>query len=119
MRAWDLAATAEDEGGEPAYTAGVLMGKRKDGRYVVADVINRRLSASDVRKLITMTAAADEAKYGRVRVRLPQDPGQAGKEQAQSLDWMMTLRNSRSLCWKMTHRLLQAYLEQRVGAVSM
>ena len=84
MRAWDLAATAEDEGGEPAYTAGVLMGKRKDGRYVVADVINRRLSASDVRKLITMTAAADEAKYGRVRVRLPQDPGQAGKEQAQS-----------------------------------
>lgn len=84
VRAWDLAATAEDEGGEPAYTAGVLMGKRKDGRYVVADVINRRLSASDVRKLITMTAAADEAKYGRVRVRLPQDPGQAGKEQAQS-----------------------------------
>ena len=28
VRAWDLAATDADEGGDPAYTAGVLMGKR-------------------------------------------------------------------------------------------
>lgn len=83
-RAWDLAATSEDEDGNPAYTAGVLIGRRKIGRYIVADVINRRLSASDVRKLIKMTAQADKAAYGRVTVRLPQDPGQAGKEQAQS-----------------------------------
>ena len=83
-RGWDLAATSEDEDGDPAYTAGVLIGKRKNGRYVVADVINKRLSASDVRKLIKITAQADRAKYGRVIQRLPQDPGQAGKEQAQS-----------------------------------
>lgn len=83
-RAWDLAATAEDEEGNPAYTAGVLIGKRKNGRYIVADVINKRLSASDVRKLIYMTAQSDRATYGRVVQRLPQDPGQAGKEQAQS-----------------------------------
>ena len=31
-----------------------------------------------------MTAQADKAKYKRVIERLPQDPGQAGKEQAQS-----------------------------------
>ena len=31
VRCWDLAATSEDEGGDPAYTAGVLIGKRKDG----------------------------------------------------------------------------------------
>lgn len=49
-----------------------------------ADVINKRLSASDVRKLVLMTAQADRAAYGRVVQRLPQDPGQAGKEQAQS-----------------------------------
>ena len=84
VRAWDLAATAEDGKGEPAYTAGVLMGRRKNGRYVVADVINRRLGAADVRRLVRQTAAADCAKFGRVRIRLPQDPGQAGKEQAQS-----------------------------------
>lgn len=83
-RGWDLAATSEDEKGNPAYTAGVLIGKRRCGRYIVADVINRRLSASDVRKLVLMTAQADRAAYGRVVQRLPQDPGQAGKEQAQS-----------------------------------
>ena len=83
-RGWDLAATSEDEEGDPAYTAGVLIGKMKDGRFVIADVINKRLSASEVRKLIEMTCKADKAKYGRVIERLPQDPGQAGKEQAQS-----------------------------------
>ena len=51
---------------------------------MIADVINKRLSASKVRVLIKMTCAADKKKYGRVIERLPQDPGQAGKEQAQS-----------------------------------
>lgn len=83
-RGWDLAATSEDEDGDPAYTAGVLIGKRKSGRYIVADVINKRLAASDVRTIIKMTAQVDKAKYKRVIERLPQDPGQAGKEQAQS-----------------------------------
>ena len=79
-----MAATSEDEDGDPAYTAGVLIGKRRSGGYVVADVINKRLAASEVRILIKMTCAADKKKYGRVVERLPQDPGQAGKEQAQS-----------------------------------
>ena len=83
-RGWDLAATAEDENGDPAYTAGVLIGKRKNGRYIVADVINRRCGSAEVRELIKITCIADRAKYGRVLTRLPQDPGQAGKAQAQS-----------------------------------
>lgn len=83
-RGWDLAATSEDEKGDPAYTAGVLIGKRRNGRYIIADVVNRRLSAGDVRALIATVSASDKAKYGRVIERLPQDPGQAGKEQAQS-----------------------------------
>ena len=84
VRAWDLAATTTDENGEAAYTAGVLMGKRKNGRYVVADVINQQLSAEEVRRLIKNTAIADKAKYKRYKIRLPQDPGQAGKDQAQN-----------------------------------
>ncbi len=84
VRCWDLAASEKAEGGDPAYTAGVLIGKRSNGRYIVADVINRQMSASDVRKTILMTAQMDRSKYGNVRIRLPQDPGQAGKEQAQS-----------------------------------
>ena len=84
VRCWDLAATEKDEGGDPAYTAGVLMGKRANGRYVIANVVNKQMSASDVRQTIKHTAQMDMAQYKRVRVRLPQDPGQAGKEQAQS-----------------------------------
>lgn len=84
VRCWDLAATEKEDNGDPAYTAGVLMGKRKNGRYVVADVINKQMSASDVRKTIKLTAQADRAAYKRVRIRLPKDPGQAGKEQAES-----------------------------------
>lgn len=83
-RAWDLAATSEDEGGEPAYTAGVLMGKRRDGTYVIADVINVRMSANEVRQLIRHTAETDRAKHKVVHTRLPKDPGQAGKDQAQN-----------------------------------
>lgn len=84
VRCWDLAATTEDENGNAAYTAGVLIGKRRNGRYVVADVINRQMSASEVRDTIMHTAQQDRAKYKRVRIRIPQDPGQAGKAQAQS-----------------------------------
>lgn len=84
VRCWDLAASEKTESGDPAYTAGVLIGKRSDGRYIVADVINRQMSAADVRKTILMTAQMDRNRYGDVRIRLPQDPGQAGKEQAQS-----------------------------------
>ncbi len=105
VRAWDLAATAPGEDDESdgmpqamrynsrkddsAYTAGVLLGKRKDGRIFVADVINVRENGADVRKLILNTAASDNALYGNVTVRLPQDPGQAGKDQAQSFVRML------------------------------
>ena len=105
VRAWDLAATAPDENNEmsdlpqsmrrnsrnddSAYTAGVLLGKRRNGRVFVADVINVRENGADVRKLILNTAASDNALYGNVTVRLPQDPGQAGKDQVQSFVRML------------------------------
>ena len=60
------------------------MGKRKNGKYIIADVINQRLDSGSVRELIKMMCVSDRAKYGRVITRLPQDPGQAGKDQAQS-----------------------------------
>ena len=89
-RGWDLAATSEDEEGDPAYTAGVLIGKRRNGRYVVANVTNVRLAAADVRKHVKNTCMIDKQKYKRVTERLPQDPGQAGKEQAQSYIKMLS-----------------------------
>lgn len=79
-RAWDLAATDEDEDGDADFTSGVLMGLRKGGTVVVLHVINQRIKAGDVEKLVYNTAVSDRAKYGfQYVVRIPQDPGQAGK----------------------------------------
>lgn len=83
-RGWDLAATDKDEDDDAAFTAGVLIGRRSNGRFVVLDVINKQIKAGEVRTLVKMTAQIDASKYSFVRQRLPQDPGQAGKEQAQS-----------------------------------
>ena len=87
VRAWDLAGTEDRRGNNPedgpAYTAGVLIGKRKNGRIVVADVINQRLNSSDVRNTVLNTAIADKAAFKKVRIRMNQDPGQAGKDQAE------------------------------------
>lgn len=78
-RAWDLAGTE----GAGAFTAGVLMGKRADGKgYVIADVRREQKSPGGVRTLIKETAALDKAEFKHVKIRLPQDPGQAGKAQA-------------------------------------
>ena len=65
------------------------MGKRSNGRIFIADVINVREDGADVRQLIQTTAASDNALYGNVTIRLPQDPGQAGKDQAQSFVRML------------------------------
>lgn len=79
-RAWDLAATDEDEDGDPDYTAGVLMGRRKSGTIVILDVINQRIKAGDVEKLLYVTSVIDRKKYGyQYMVRIPQDPGASGK----------------------------------------
>lgn len=93
VRAWDLAATDTDEGGDPAYTASVLLGKRRDGSYVIADATNNRLKAEKVRTMVKQCAVSDKAKYRRVRTRLSQDPGQAGKEQAESYIKMLAGHN--------------------------
>ena len=84
VRGWDLAATDTDEGGDPAYTASVLIGKRKNGRYIIANATNNRYKAEKVRTLVKQCAVSDKQKYKQVRIRLSIDPGQAGKEQSQS-----------------------------------
>lgn len=87
VRAWDFAATEDRKENNPedgpAYTAGVLIGKRRCGRWVIADVVNQRLSAAQVKATVYNTAVADKVKYKHVRIRLSQDPGQAGKDQAE------------------------------------
>ena len=79
-RAWDIAATEEKKDGDPDYTSGVLMGLKEDNTIVVIDVINQRIKAGEVQHLILNTAKADKARFGmKYRIRIPQDPGAAGK----------------------------------------
>ena len=84
-RAWDLAATEQRNDNDPDRTAGVLMARKKDGTVVILDVINQTINAGDVEKLIYNTSVMDKAKYGNMYVvRIPIDPGAAGKIVANS-----------------------------------
>jgi predicted phage terminase large subunit-like protein len=87
VRKWDLAATEPSEtNASPDATAGVKMCRTKSNRYVVLDVVHARKRAHEVRDLILTTARADGHQ---VRIVLAQDPGQAGKDQAESLVAML------------------------------
>lgn len=88
VRAWDLAATEATESNSPAWTVGVKVARyrRRDPkaspRWVVLDARRGQLSPAKVERRLTDTARDD----GRgVRIRGPQDPGQAGKAQAERL----------------------------------
>lgn len=78
VRAWDIASTS----GAGDYTAGVLMGKRRDGRYVILDAVLLQGSPDEVDRAILETAATDGKS---VRIRLAEDPGSAGKRDVASL----------------------------------
>lgn len=85
IRAWDLAATVPTpDNPSPDATAGVLIAVLHDGRYIILDVIHGRWGAADVRRIVRNAAEIDRKKYGYVKIRLSQDPGQAGKEQVES-----------------------------------
>lgn len=82
VRGWDLAAT-EDE--QAAATAGCLMARAPDGRFIVADMVRVQEGPMGVERTLKATAEQDRAKHGSVRGSIPQDPGQAGKAQAQHM----------------------------------
>jgi len=86
VRRWDLAATEPSETNpSPDATASVLMGKTSNGRFIIADAIHMRKPAHIVRDAIRNIASQDRANFKRVTTIIPQDPGQAGKDQVQSL----------------------------------
>jgi predicted phage terminase large subunit-like protein len=79
VRAWDFGATKD---GDP--TEGVLMGDRGptvSPRWVILDVVTVKAGPTEVHAAVRQTAEMDGRQ---VVVCIPQDPGQAGKDQAQS-----------------------------------
>lgn len=81
VRAWDLAATEVGEGGDPDWTVGLKLGRVGAG-FCVLDVVRLRGGPLEVEQAIMATADADGHT---VRIGLPQDPGQAGKQQVAHL----------------------------------
>lgn len=86
VRRWDLAATAA--GGD--WTVGVLMTRLTDGRFVVVDRVAGQWAPDDVRIQLAGCAASDP---DGTRIVIPQDPGQAGKDQAQQIIRMLAPRD--------------------------
>jgi predicted phage terminase large subunit-like protein len=81
-RRWDLAATEPCEASpDPDFTWGLKLGRYKSGRFVVAHCEIARKRANDVRALVRRSAENDGVGCS---VGVPQDPAQAGKDQAES-----------------------------------
>lgn len=74
-RGWDLAASA----GEGDYTAAVKLGVDRDGIWYILDMQRGQWSPDERDNMMKQIAALDG--YG-VRIRMAQDPGQAGVDQA-------------------------------------
>ena len=74
IRAWDFAATEND--GD--WTVGGKLGKTQGGRFIIADIARFQGRPEEVEAGLINAAKRDGSSC---RVRIPQDPGQAGKSQ--------------------------------------
>lgn len=81
-RGWDLASTPKTEQNDPDGTSGTKIGVLPDGRYIVADNVSAFEGPAGVRRLLKNTASQDGIN---TLISIPQDPGQAGKDQRQSI----------------------------------
>jgi predicted phage terminase large subunit-like protein len=88
VRAWDLAASVQKtKKDDPDYTVSVKLGRsRGNGRYYVGHVFRLRGSPDSVKSAMLAHARSDGPE---TVIRIPQDPGQAGKAQLADLTKML------------------------------
>ena len=79
MRAWDFAATEKNATNNPDYSAGVIMSRGSGGDYLIEGCERLRASSLTVHKTVRSRAETDGTDP---IVKIPQDPAQAGKDQA-------------------------------------
>jgi len=89
VRGWDLAATGtlDEKNTTGDFSVGVRVSVDKSGRYYVEHVERFKGSPREVEERMSRLAALDGTS---VSIALPQDPGQAGKAQAQSLTRLLS-----------------------------
>lgn len=78
VRAWDFAASKPKPGRSPDWTVGLRMTLVGD-EFFIENVVRGQWSAAKVEVMLKNTATQDGWK---VKIRLPQDPGAAGKSDA-------------------------------------
>jgi predicted phage terminase large subunit-like protein len=86
VRSWDLAGTEKNRGNNPDWTVGLKVGRTPTGSYVVLDEVRFRGGPDAVDATILNTAHLDGKS---VKIRLPEDAGQAGKNQTLHLTRML------------------------------
>ena len=80
VRYWDRAGTQKTDANDPDWTVGIKMAKDpKTKTYYLVDSIRIRVSPAKVLEAMKNTASSDGIDC---RVGFPQDPAQAGKDQA-------------------------------------
>ena len=79
-RAWDFAGSKKRAGSDPDWTAGVRMLVDHSGVFYIDNVSRFRDTPGAVRASVIATASQDGTA---TPIRIPQDPGQAGKAQAE------------------------------------
>lgn len=78
VRSWDLAGTKRDakKNPDPDWTVGIRMKRTKAGIFYIESEVRLREDALAVQNAIKQTSDLDPQG---VRIRIPQDPGSAGK----------------------------------------
>lgn len=73
VRCWDFAASVSNHSD---YTSGVLMGRTKEGSFVILDIFRERLEAGQVMDTVERVAELDG---NSVAIGLEREPGSSGK----------------------------------------
>jgi len=79
-RAWDFAGTIKKTGNKPDWTVGIRVAYAA-GIFYVEQVVRLQETPGVVQRTVKATAQTDGTN---VTIRIPQDPGQAGKAQAET-----------------------------------
>jgi predicted phage terminase large subunit-like protein len=94
VRYWDLAATEKTDNNDPDWTVGIKLARDRDtGLYYIMHAARMRETPLKVEQALVTTAGNDGLS---VRIGLPQDPGQAGKSQAQTFIRKLSLYSVRA-----------------------
>ena len=91
VRAWDLAGSnkKQSKNSKLDYAVGALWGVTPDKSYYILDVQRLRGTPAQVKQKVLNTANADREQWGRVTIKVPQDPGQAGADQVEAYNKLL------------------------------